>query len=966
MNVSPEPTNKNNILFINGIDKIQITTEITGNINNNMSKPNVFTRKNSPNSHIAKIKLHEIISKFTVIKTTAFKNYLNEIFHDLSVKFLSKKGFTKHAFASYFRVPGIILDRLFNAFNKQKLTYLIKQDFINGMLDLFSNDFNITSKFIFDFYDFNNKGKISREEIRIVLSYVNLTKREGCYYGNTQAFNDRIKSQEELNRMLNSIFCSNGSSSIRGNKYINYKQFINVIDNVSSDVYLLILLFLYENKPFNNEIIEIYEKELLNEENNLKSNTDAQDITNIDNNDNIHNEKDKTTVIAMPNTNIIFSPYKMFQKPPRKNTFNNEGMSSLKEVLFHENKPNSITSGDIRENESTILLEISENKDKYKTNISSSTVKIDIIKETETDDGTLINYGETWNKLIPIRRKKENLAKFRKEYFNEEEGNVYKGNKWKSSKFFNHEGISQDNNNNVLILAYENLNLGVSSFQSSSITSINNSKIMSKHDFMSKNDSTLIGWTNNNNNSSPENSIDENEENNLNDYSKFSDFNDNEYSQLQSIPIQVEETQDYDKETSHFDSKKSTSILSFTPLEHKAIIHKAFLFKKIHSQFKKYYYTLIGHDLLFYEKSTDKHHSGLHNLSGVFLKEEEPFTEIIEGNENTYYSFSLTFPNKKRMYYINSHNEHKKWMSKLKKVTLYNNINTLYSLGPQLGEGKFGLIKLGMNKMNGKNAAIKILTKSSMNLTEKEFVRSEIEIMKICQHPNIIHLYNVIETIDTFYIAMEYCEGGDLYSYLEKRNFVLPEQRACELIHKLCTAIYYIHSYGIVHRDLKPENILMTSEEDDADIRILDFGLSKILGPDDKCTEPFGTICYVAPELLMEKPYSKSIDIWAIGVITYLMLCGQLPFDHVNDDKEIVRQTLKEKPNLTFGLWKTISDEGKDFVNKLLEKNVNKRPTIEKALEHKWFSKFLSKELVEGRIKEEDEVKRFRKYSMSH
>ena len=253
-----------------------------------------------------------------------------------------------------------------------------------------------------------------------------------------------------------------------------------------------------------------------------------------------------------------------------------------------------------------------------------------------------------------------------------------------------------------------------------------------------------------------------------------------------------------------------------------------------------------------------------------------------------------------------------------------------------------------------------------MNLTEKEFVRSEIEIMKICQHPNIIHLYNVIETIDTFYIAMEYCEGGDLYSYLEKRNFVLPEQRACELIHKLCTAIYYIHSYGIVHRDLKPENILMTSEEDDADIRILDFGLSKILGPDDKCTEPFGTICYVAPELLMEKPYSKSIDIWAIGVITYLMLCGQLPFDHVNDDKEIVRQTLKEKPNLSFGLWKTISDEGKDFVNKLLEKNVNKRPTIEKALEHKWFSKFLSKELVEGRIKEEDEVKRFRKYSTSH
>jgi len=89
---------------------------------------------------------------------------------------------------------------------------------------------------------------------------------------------------------------------------------------------------------------------------------------------------------------------------------------------------------------------------------------------------------------------------------------------------------------------------------------------------------------------------------------------------------------------------------------------------------------------------------------------------------------------------------------------------------------------------------------------------------------------------------MEYCSGGDLFGYIEKRGFRLPEIRAAEIIHKLCTAVYYIHSYGIAHRDLKPENILMTDMSESADIRLLDFGLSKIIGPSDFCNEPYGTL----------------------------------------------------------------------------------------------------------------------------
>lgn len=89
---------------------------------------------------------------------------------------------------------------------------------------------------------------------------------------------------------------------------------------------------------------------------------------------------------------------------------------------------------------------------------------------------------------------------------------------------------------------------------------------------------------------------------------------------------------------------------------------------------------------------------------------------------------------------------------------------------------------------------------------------------------------------------MEHCSGGDLFSYIEKRGFRLSESRAAQIIHKLCTAIFYLHSYGIAHRDLKPENILMTDQSEEADIRLVDFGLSKIIGPNETCTEPFGTL----------------------------------------------------------------------------------------------------------------------------
>lgn len=184
---------------------------------------------------------------------------------------------------------------------------------------------------------------------------------------------------------------------------------------------------------------------------------------------------------------------------------------------------------------------------------------------------------------------------------------------------------------------------------------------------------------------------------------------------------------------------------------------------------------------------------------------------------------------------------------------------------------------------------------------------------------------------------MENLTGGDLFNYLERREFTITEERAKELSHQLATALFYLHSFGIAHRDLKPENILMASDDDTAELKIVDFGLSKIIGPNESSLDPFGTLSYVAPEVLLQKPYGKEVDLWSLGVITYLMLSRVLPFDD-EDDKEIARQTIQDAPEFNFDPWQDISKEAIDTCTALLDKNRHKRPSLEQTLCMPWYT----------------------------
>lgn len=209
----------------------------------------------------------------------------------------------------------------------------------------------------------------------------------------------------------------------------------------------------------------------------------------------------------------------------------------------------------------------------------------------------------------------------------------------------------------------------------------------------------------------------------------------------------------------------------------------------------------------------------------------------------------------------------------------------------------------------------------------------------MCQHPNIIRLLDIFESQDYIYIVMEHLSGGDLFNYLEKRSFTCSEDRARELSHQLSTALYYLHSFGVAHRDLKPENILMSNDSDTSDCKIVDFGLSKIIGPSQTSLDPFGTLSYVAPEVLLQKPYGKEVDVWSLGVITYLMLARVLPFDD-EDEKEIARQTIQDAVDFSFSPWEERSNASREACKQMLEKNRHKRPSIEEVMNLAWFDKY--------------------------
>ncbi|CAI5707301.1 unnamed protein product [Peronospora effusa] len=263
----------------------------------------------------------------------------------------------------------------------------------------------------------------------------------------------------------------------------------------------------------------------------------------------------------------------------------------------------------------------------------------------------------------------------------------------------------------------------------------------------------------------------------------------------------------------------------------------------------------------------------------------------------------------------------------------------VYKLGKELGAGTFSVVREATHKKTNERFAIKCIKRAQLTTDDLQALVAEVKILREMQHPHIVKLYDVFQEEKYFFLVTEFMPGGELFERIVQKNFY-SEREARDLVKVLLETIAFCHDADVVHRDLKPENLLLSSADDDADIKLADFGFAKkaaIQSRDVGLSTACGTPGYVAPEILMSKPYGKEVDIWSIGVITYILLCGYPPFHHDNQGM-LFRLIKAGRYEFDSPYWDDVSVEAKDLISKMLILAPTERWTARQLLDHPWIA----------------------------
>jgi len=321
---------------------------------------------------------------------------------------------------------------------------------------------------------------------------------------------------------------------------------------------------------------------------------------------------------------------------------------------------------------------------------------------------------------------------------------------------------------------------------------------------------------------------------------------------------------------------------------------------------------------------------------------------------------TISIKTKKLVLVAETEKEYTQWLSSF--TYAFRRLEQYYELGKEIGRGAFSIVRQGRMRENSKPVAVKVI----QNIGEARFLhRNEIEILARVEHENIVQTHDVFERKTETYIVMEYMRGGELYDVIAEADS-FSEKISREVLRDILKGIQYLHSNGIVHRDLKPENLLCNSKifpplvkvrrsqlwlqaldrfqgvyvnryMNVTPLQIADFGLSAYLGSDrgEMLNTLVGSPGYVAPEILLKIPYSKPVDMWAVGVIFHQMLTSLLPYS-ASSEREYVDMALIG-PKFEGSEWDGISVDARNLITSLLSFDPGDRPSAEMALKHPFF-----------------------------
>ncbi|XP_032909396.1 SNF-related serine/threonine-protein kinase [Catharus ustulatus] len=254
----------------------------------------------------------------------------------------------------------------------------------------------------------------------------------------------------------------------------------------------------------------------------------------------------------------------------------------------------------------------------------------------------------------------------------------------------------------------------------------------------------------------------------------------------------------------------------------------------------------------------------------------------------------------------------------------------LYDLDKTLGRGHFAVVKLARHVFTGEKVAVKVIDKTKLDTLATGHLFQEVRCMKLVQHPNIVRLYEVIDTQTKLYLILELGDGGDMFDYIMKHEEGLNEDLAKKYFAQIVHAISYCHKLHVVHRDLKPENVVFFEKQ--GLVKLTDFGFSNKFQPGKKLTTSCGSLAYSAPEILLGDEYdAPAVDIWSLGVILFMLVCGQPPFQEANDS-----ETLTMIMDCKYTVPPHVSKECKDLITRMLQRDPKRRACLEEIENHAW------------------------------
>ena len=861
------------------------------NINNELNKRN----NNSTNideiikNEMSSAVIDSFLKQHQIKSIPMFILYLSEIWKQLSKEANPPNdinlGINIFAFNKYYNLPGLIGQRLFNLMNINKKGYLSPKEFISGMCTLFCEEINSLINFIFKFYDFDEDDFITFDDIHAVL----------CYLPIINGFNDMIDIEEEIHNTIDDIF-------ININEKIDFNTFYDlIIRKERYEFFIPLISFFYDNKPFDNEEINEFYSEYYNQ-GKINNNEGNYKINNIVNLKEFETKGEIKENKIFNYININTENNNIYRSPRNKKTFQDNNDKLFLNNTFSKNRKRfgEWTKLYINENKNKNLLDnnLNNEKEKYEK----------LVLNSEAFD--------RMKKSLPLVTGNSNILNLKT---------------LKPEHDKNSETIDNNKKNNFFLK-----NANKFKIKNESVI-LNFCQRIIKNNFMTLND----------------------------EIDKYIEDNDC-ITMQKSVKIKFDLNSQNNKNNKDTPWKNNNINLNKQTIRCESYLYK--LTKK--RKMKKLYFKLYNYDLYYYKDENSKIYKGMHNLSTYFLE----IKMILEDDKNKNKELNLTSKNLQNMnqnkimingteYYffllINIKNEfhyyytpsiqiYKNWIHNLKILLKYKDIYQQYLFNHIVGKGKNCIVFNAYDIINKRNVAIKKIEKSPLTLEDLSLIQTEIDTLKVCQHPYVVKLYEIIETYNEVYIILEYCELGNLFFYLSKINFDLKEEQIVTYVHDISKAVYSMHNLGIIHRDLKLSNIALTKKNNKIEIRILDFGLSKILGPNQFCNEGYGTPGYAAPEVINRYNYSFEADIWSIGVICYFLCMKRFPFNHLrngNHELDMVQNTLLDDVKFDYNIMKNYSKYAEKFIRDLMNKNNYERPNIIEVLEHPWFQLYFGKEV---------------------